>query len=288
MWSEAARMGVAIGRLPQSPGSDGYIQTMKKAGVRSNLVRTSVERAKQNLLLFLRRRGFELSKLNEAPHFATLMQILSSHELSTVVDVGANEGQFGRGIREAGFTGHIVSLEPLGGPFRRLSAEASKDPAWSVLNAALATDSGEHVMTVASNLGMSSSFLEMTELHKRHAPGSVDDGTEVVRTIDWGELAEELPDGRVFLKLDLQGYEGQVLRDPAAAAVVDRAGGVLVELSCSELYKGAWTPGECISFMEDQGFEIFSLSPEWFDRSSLRLLQFNAVFVRKDDASTSA
>jgi len=167
-----------------------------------------------------------------------------------------------------------------------LSTEASKDPAWSALNVALATRSGDHVMTVASNLGMSSSFLEMTDLHKIHAPGSVDDGTEVVRTIDWTGLADELPDGPCFLKLDVQGYEGQVLRDPAASAVIDRAGGVLIELSCTELYKGAWTPGECISFMESQGFEIYSLSPEWFDRSTLRLLQFNAVFVRKDGVVT--
>jgi len=261
---------------------------MAKDGSSSTVMRTTVERGKQNLLLFLRRRGFELSKLNEAPHFATLIQILGSYELSTVVDIGANEGQFGRGIREAGFAGQIVSLEPLGDPFRRLSTEASNDPAWSALNVALATKSGEHVMTVASNLGMSSSFLEMTDLHKVHAPGSVDDGTEVVRTIDWTELADALPDGPIFLKLDLQGYEGQVLRDPASLAVIDRAGGVLIELSCAELYKGAWTPGECISFMESQGFEIYSLSPEWFDRNTLRLLQFNAVFVRKDLAVTSA
>jgi len=63
---------------------------------------------------------------------------------------------------------------------------------------------------------------------------------------------------------------------------------VLIELSCTELYKGAWTPGECISFMESQGFEIYSLSPEWFDRNTLRLLQFNAVFVRKDGVVTLA
>lgn len=258
---------------------------MGKSGARTTRFWTLVERSKQNLLLFLRRRGYELSKLNEAPHFATLITILSSYGLSTVVDVGANEGQFGRGIREAGFSGRIVSLEPLAGPFSRLASEASRDPNWTTLNAALATQAGEQTMTVASNLGMSSSFLEMTDLHRQHAPGSVGDGTEIVRTIDWSGLSKELPPGRVFLKLDLQGYEGQVLRDPGSSALLDRAGAVLVELSCSELYKGAWTPGECMAFMEDHGFEIYSLSPEWFDRDSLRLLQFNAVFVRTDSTT---
>jgi FkbM family methyltransferase len=254
---------------------------MDSSDSRTRALGTFVERLKQNLLLFLRRRGFELSKLNEAPQFATMVHVIRSENLRTVIDVGANEGQFGRGIRSAGFDGFIISLEPLADPYRRLAGEAAGDRHWRTMNVALSDGPGERSMAAASNLGMSSSFLEMTPAHRKHAPGAVDGGTQTVATVGWHELASELPDGPSFLKLDLQGYEGHVLRQPDAVSILDRSVAVLIELSCTELYEGAWSAGECISFMESNNFEIYSLFPEWFDRGELRLLQFNVLFVRR-------
>ena len=244
------------------------------------------ERLKQNLLLFMRRRGYEIAKLNEAPQFATLMEIVTSHGIEVVFDVGANEGQFGRGVREAGFSGEIVSFEPLGDPFARLASESATDSNWTAVNAALAEVEGTREMAVAANLGMSSSFREMTGLHTDYAPNAAVARNELVRTLGWDGLGRFAPTGAALLKLDLQGFEGDVLRDPAAAGVLVRCEAVVVEVSCAPLYVGAWTPGECVAFMEQSGFEIYSLFPEWFDRSSMRLLQFNAVFVRATPATT--
>ncbi len=54
-----------------------------------------------------------------------LMDFIESREISTVVDVGANIGQFGESLRADGYRGRIVSFEPTGSAFQILSPKAA-------------------------------------------------------------------------------------------------------------------------------------------------------------------
>lgn len=240
-----------------------------------------IERGKQSLLKFARRRGIEIAKLNEAPMFATLRGLADAHGIRTVLDVGANGGQFGRGLRSSGYAGRIISLEPLSAAYAQLQRECAADPGWSCLNVALATAPGRSEMTVAGNLGMSSSFLRATSVHDEYAPRARAVGMEAVETIDCKQLADEAPDGPCLLKLDIQGFEGEVLRSPTTEVLLTRVPVIVCEISCAPLYEGAWSAAECLRFMEDRGYGIYSVSPEWMDRKSGRMLAINGVFERE-------
>jgi hypothetical protein len=63
---------------------------------------------------------------------ARLFKLLAHHVIDTVIDVGANDGVFGRSLREGGFRGRILSFEPLEDAHCSLTAVASGDADWYV------------------------------------------------------------------------------------------------------------------------------------------------------------
>ena len=61
-----------------------------------------------------------------------LVQLLGAHGITLVIDVGANEGQYGAGLRRAGYTGRVVSFEPGAEAHRNLTQRAHADVQWDV------------------------------------------------------------------------------------------------------------------------------------------------------------
>src|SRR5690349_12763044 len=59
-----------------------------------------------------------------------LRMLLTTLAINCVIDVGAHEGEFYRAVRNAGYTGRIVSFEPFPPSFARLQARAARDPDW--------------------------------------------------------------------------------------------------------------------------------------------------------------
>jgi hypothetical protein len=61
--------------------------------------------------------------------FATALKVF---EIDCILDVGANEGQFGESLRASGYTGDIVSFEPLNSAHINLLKRSKPDPHWHV------------------------------------------------------------------------------------------------------------------------------------------------------------
>ena len=67
-----------------------------------------------------RRAGVEIARYR--PYAARRMQLLRVSRIATVIDVGANTGGYGSELRASGYTGQIISLEPLAECVRRALA----------------------------------------------------------------------------------------------------------------------------------------------------------------------
>src|SRR5687768_10945849 len=73
------------------------------------------------------------SSPEHADPFATYKEL----GIDLVLDVGANEGYTGAEFRSHGYTGRIVSFEPLSRTFRGLQRAASGDSLWECRQLAL-------------------------------------------------------------------------------------------------------------------------------------------------------
>jgi FkbM family methyltransferase len=232
---------------------------------------------------WLRRAGYELHPYDPDPVPADederRARLLASEGIEVLLDVGANAGQYGLRMRRAGFVGRIVSFEPLSDAFAELQRRSAGDPRWEARRLALSDNDGTAEIHIAGN-STSSSLLDMGDRHLASAPESAYVGAERVQTARLDSLWEELAgDGaRVFLKLDVQGFEMHVLRGAERALAQLR--GVQAELALAHLYEGDSPWREIVDHLARHGFELAGVEPGFEDPESGRMLQFDGVFVR--------
>lgn len=211
-----------------------------------------------------------------------LVRLLRSHRITTVLDVGANTGQFAGALRRRGFQGRIHSFEPLPDAYRELVRRSAHDDAWHAHRVALSARRETLRLNVAAN-STSSSVLPMLDSHLEAAPGSRYVSTELVEAITVGDVVEGLtppPGDRLFLKIDAQGYEMPVLE--GARSVWSAIHGVQLELSLVPLYAGQLLLPEMLAWTVDRGLELVAVAPGFSDPASGRMLQMDGVFFRRD------
>lgn len=205
-----------------------------------------------------------------------------------VIDVGAHAGEYGQSLRAIGYTGKIVSFEPVRHQFERLLAASAEDSAWECQNKAGGARSETAKINISGNDGFSSSLLEMKEAHEQAVSESRYESTEIIEVVSLDEALEDRhPPGHTwYLKVDTQGYEHEVLAG-ATNLLRHSLTKVELELSLTPLYEGQLLIGEMIDLMRGHGFMPTHLEPEFTDPHSGELLQVNGLFqVCKDQPRT--
>jgi FkbM family methyltransferase len=264
-----------------TPVHSGCPKTLRRDPVRFDL--GLPKKTKQITRGMLRSVGLDLIRWTpQSSTEAALAKMFIKRCVDTVIDAGANEGQYARLMRHMGFSGKIISFEPLSSAHERLQESAAADPMWKVApRMALGDHEGEVSIHVASNGGASSSIFGMLEMHKSAAPDVRYVGSELVPisrldSIVGGFLQDE--EKSIFLKVDVQGYELQVL--DGANELLKRIVGAQLEVSFVSLYQGQALLPTLIDYMMRRGFEIWGIIPGFTDNSSGRMLQADVIFFR--------
>lgn len=239
-------------------------------------------RLKHKFRKFLWNFGYDISRFAPTSHpLAQRKQILECYKIDTVLDIGANFGQFAQQLREdLGYKSRILSFEPLTSAFASLKTQAAGDPAWEVFNFALGDREEKCEINIAGN-STSSSFLNMLPAHLKSAPESRYVGKEVIdiKTLDsiFGDWYQ--PSNSIYMKIDTQGFESKVLKGSEKSLA--RINTIQMEMSLVPLYEGELLFNEMCELMQEKGYRLLGIETGLIDQSSGQLLQVDGTFHRQ-------
>ena len=193
-------------------------------------------------------------RIPRLPAAERLQAIFSKLQIDKVIDVGANEGQFYEFLRlEVGFTGQIVSFEPIPELAAQLRERSANDPSWTVHACALGAAAGERMLNVTQKTGFSS-FYQPLARGPRFCGNVVDRTIRVpVSTLD--ELFSDPTSLRhTYLKLDTQGFDLEVAKGGSVTLATIPA--LQTEVSFVALYDGMPDFQKSLSTFGQYGFHV--------------------------------
>jgi FkbM family methyltransferase len=203
-------------------------------------------------------------------------RLLRTLRCATVVDIGANRGQFALVSRRCFPGARIISFEPLSAPaqrFRKVFAGDSRVELHAMAIGAEACNAEIHVSAEDD----SSSLLPMTELQQSLFSGTAEVRTESIRVEPLSsQIGRDELSRPALLKIDVQGYELSTLR--GCASLLESFDYVYAECSFVELYAGQALAHEVIAYLHGKGFPLDGVYNIHYDRSG-RAVQADMLFT---------
>ena len=212
---------------------------------------------------------------------AQIVAAMKKIKINVLFDIGANTGQFSLEMRDKGYSGKIVSFEPLENARKKLIENSLNDKNWIVHEQAALGDYNGFIDINISKNSVSSSILPMLSSHSEAENDSIYIGKEKTPIITLDSVANNYLDksSNCFIKIDTQGYEWPVLN--GAINTLKKCQGILCELSLVPLYEGQHLWKDIILLLEKKGFLLWSINRGFTDQRDGRTLQVDAVFLKK-------
>ncbi|MCG6871546.1 MAG: FkbM family methyltransferase [Gammaproteobacteria bacterium] len=234
--------------------------------------------AKNFAVAMARSAGLDIRRASRGPG-ETLLG-LRGLPIGTVLDVGANRGQFARDARRWFPTAVIHCFEPAEQPFAALASWANAEGSGCIHahQVALGDHEGETDLQVHTNHTPSSSLLQATPTHDELCPSAIAQHTQRVRMSALDAVVSGLqlvPD--VLLKMDVQGFEDRVLA--GAAATLQDVRAVITEVCIAPLYTGQARFSDITRLLSDSGLTYVGNLEQHY-ASDGRVLFLDAVFLR--------
>ncbi len=196
-----------------------------------------------------------IEELVNTPHKSIVAQLKKIPGIC-VIDVGANVGQFGLDLRRHGFKGQIYSYEPVLETFNVLKKTVTRYQPWSAFNLGLGAKESKELINISGNSGLSTSILKINNTHIENFPESKKVAEELITlsTLDEQILKLDLTASKVLLKIDVQGYESEVLR--GACVNLPNIPYCFLEVSLEPLYEGEMTFLSILNMLSKAGHEV--------------------------------
>jgi len=207
---------------------------------------------------------------------------LTNYGINTVLDVGANIGDFAKLAREVFPSAAIYSFEPLPDCFAALRVALAGDENFFPIECGI----GREKTTLdfyRSYHSPSSSFLQMEEFHKEAFPytgdGQAPDALKIeVQTLD-DALRDKDLSSNILLKIDVQGFELEVIAGASETLLSSKV--VVIEMSFAHLYKGQPLFHDVYEAMYGHGYLFRGSLAQMLHAETGEIVQADAIFVKE-------
>jgi len=206
--------------------------------------------------------------------------IQSSQNIRTVLDIGANNGDFAAFL-SSHFKAHkTYAFEPLASCERDLRSKAERIPNFHVFNVALSDHSGTEIL-YENSYSPASSLLRMEKITKIEFPQTVGEIPRRVQVCPLDDLLNpDLLEKNIFVKVDVQGLEDRVIR--GGRRVFSAAQCVLIEMSFVPMYEGQPLFEEVHSQLVEIGFRFAGLKNQINSPRTSRPSFAHCLYLRSD------
>ncbi|MDA8760472.1 FkbM family methyltransferase [Amylibacter sp.] len=225
--------------------------------------------------------GYDLIPYNYRTHPVLRQKaLMSAYNIETVIDVGANIGNYGLKLLEnMNFKGKIHSFEPMLKEYEVLANRTQSHMNWSAHNFAMGDIIGNSEINISKN-SVSSSLLNILPQHTNSAPTSEYGSTQKisVTTLDNFLIEQNLINSNILLKIDVQGFERNVIL--GGQKTLPSIDTIHIEMSLVELYEGGIIFDELYMELRKLGYQMVGVEPGFSDKNSGQLLQIDGLFHR--------
>jgi len=222
--------------------------------------------------------GLDIIRYNASPAFID-QSLLKKYKIDLVLDCGANRGQYGKYLRGLGYSGRIISFEPLQSAYSKLAHKAKRDKNWETHNFALGNFCGNSKINQAGNSD-SSSILQMLPEHEAADPKSKYIGQEDIEIKMLDSIFTDMKgkSNSIFMKIDTQGFEDRVLA--GAEQALPEIAGIQLEMSYIPLYENQRLINDLHEYLSRAGYSLVNINPIFHDPNNLCLLQSDGTYFR--------
>lgn len=212
-----------------------------------------------------------------APSFEHFEILKGLKNIKCLVDVGANVGQFSLLCKIVHPNAHIHAFEPLNKAADTYVNLLGHETDVQLYRHAIGSKAADQLINVTAK--SDSSSLLAPDAQSRIFPGTHVVSQEAVRVLPLQDVLrdEEIP-SPALLKIDVQGYEGEVLK--GSEHLLDSFDWIYCEASFIELYSGQPLADEIIAWLAARGFRLVSVNVDGCTLQEGRTVQADFLFKR--------
>ena len=206
-----------------------------------------------------------------------LNYLINERNIDLVIDVGANQGQFGRMVRKyCTYNGRMMSFEPQPEMFSLLDRLASKDKNWTAFNVALGKEDSSLKLNVMRS-SVFSSFLQPKVGLLEESNGIVDVIDVPVNRLD--ELVKSIDHraSKILLKTDTQGFDLEVIQ--GAMGILENVEVIVSEVSVIPIYDNCPDYRMTIDTLNELGYVLSGMYPVTLSKG--QAVEFDCIMVRE-------
>jgi FkbM family methyltransferase len=206
---------------------------------------------------------------------------LRNRPIKSIIDIGANAGQFAQHISMFYPEARLYCFEPLADPFLSLKEWASTQAGRvEVFNLALGDTPGQVEMNYHADHSPSSSLLESTALTRNLYPVTIKQKSVAIKLARLDDvlgtrLAELQQD--ILIKMDVQGYEDRVIR--GGEAVMSAAAACILEVCLDGLYAEQANFQDLLAMLYRLGFRYAGNLDQSYGEDG-HVIYLDAVFLK--------